>query len=127
MGIGVNAWVWTSPFTDKTLNLLDKAKKMGFDSFEVPVEDPKNFTLSKLKDAFKRTGLKPCVRSFARPDQRRSEIPPGEPRLHRRTAEDRPSARRNGDRGADVQRRRQTPSGFARAEKEGVEPRSQGP
>jgi len=61
MGIGVNAWVWTSPFTDKTLNLLDKAKKMGFDSFEVPVESIDNFTHAKLKDAFKRTGLKPCI------------------------------------------------------------------
>jgi D-psicose/D-tagatose/L-ribulose 3-epimerase len=61
MGIGINAWVWTSPFSDKTLNLIDKAKKMGFDSFEVPVEDPKLITAAKLKEAFKRTGLKPLI------------------------------------------------------------------
>ena len=40
--IGVNAWIWTSPFTTsdpESLALLDKAKKMGFETFEFGLED----------------------------------------------------------------------------------------
>ena len=38
--IGVNAWVWQSPFTTEYLPLVDKAAKMGFDTFEIGLEDP---------------------------------------------------------------------------------------
>jgi D-psicose/D-tagatose/L-ribulose 3-epimerase len=31
MKIGVNTWVWTSPFTTGQMSLLDKVAKMGFD------------------------------------------------------------------------------------------------
>lgn len=40
IGIGVNGWVWTSPFDKSSLPLLSKAKEMGFDAFTVPLEDP---------------------------------------------------------------------------------------
>jgi len=41
VSIGVNAWVWNSPFTtdNEGLALIDKAKQMGFDSFEFGLED----------------------------------------------------------------------------------------
>jgi len=40
IGIGVNGWVWTSPFQASSLPLLAKAAEMGFDAFTVPIEDP---------------------------------------------------------------------------------------
>ena len=38
--IGINGWVWTAPFNNTSLGLLKKARKMGFDTFELPLEDP---------------------------------------------------------------------------------------
>ena len=61
IGIGINAWVWTSPFTNESLGLLEKAKSMGFDSFEFPIEDPSHVTADKVKDAIKASGLRPIV------------------------------------------------------------------
>ena len=39
MKIGVNTWVWTSPFTTKDFHLIPKVKEMGFDVLEVALED----------------------------------------------------------------------------------------
>lgn len=35
---GINTFTWTSPFMTKDLPLLDKAKAMGFDLVEIPIE-----------------------------------------------------------------------------------------
>ncbi len=61
IGIGVNSWVWTSPFTNESLGLLQKAKAMGFDSFEIALEDPANVSAEKVKAAIKESGLRPIV------------------------------------------------------------------
>ena len=38
---GVNTWVWTSPLTTASAReLIPKVKAMGFDLFEIPLEDP---------------------------------------------------------------------------------------
>jgi D-psicose/D-tagatose/L-ribulose 3-epimerase len=62
ISIGVNAWVWTSPFTTDSegLALMDKAKQMGFDSFEFGLEDTSHVDPSKLKQKLQQTGLR-CV------------------------------------------------------------------
>lgn len=39
MKIGVNTWVWTSPFSTQEFGLLPKIKAMGFDLVEVAVDD----------------------------------------------------------------------------------------
>ncbi|PYE30790.1 D-tagatose 3-epimerase [Rhizobium sp. PP-F2F-G38] len=39
MKIGVNTWVWTSPFATADLHILAKAKEMGFDVIEIALED----------------------------------------------------------------------------------------
>ncbi|WP_223567714.1 hypothetical protein [Agrobacterium tumefaciens] len=39
MKIGVNTWVWTSPFTTPDLPILAKVKAMGFDVIEIALED----------------------------------------------------------------------------------------
>lgn len=62
MGIGVNAWIWISPFTtdEESLKVIDKAKKMGFDSFEFGLEDLSHVDPAKLKSRLEANGMK-CV------------------------------------------------------------------
>ena len=40
VGIGINAWVWTSPFDLRAVSLISTAAHMGFDAFTMPVEEP---------------------------------------------------------------------------------------
>jgi D-psicose/D-tagatose/L-ribulose 3-epimerase len=54
---GINTFTWTSPFRTKDLPLLDKAKAMGFDLVEIPIEAEKDINYAKAADAYKRTGL----------------------------------------------------------------------
>jgi len=61
IGIGVNSWVWTSPFTTESLGLITKAAKMGFDSFEIPLEDPTHVRASEVKAALQANKLRPLV------------------------------------------------------------------
>ena len=87
--IGVNAWVWQSPFTTaEHLDLVDKAAKMGFEVFEIGLEDPSHVDPGCFQKAAR--GQQPSARRLrrfgpiARSDARRSQVPPGESRLHSR-------------------------------------------
>jgi D-psicose/D-tagatose/L-ribulose 3-epimerase len=40
MRYGASTFTWVSPFSTKTLDLIDKAKAFGFDCLEVCIEDP---------------------------------------------------------------------------------------
>jgi len=60
-GIGINTWVWTSPFGDHSLQLVDLAAEMGFDVFEIAVEDPSLFTADRLARALRQTNLRPIA------------------------------------------------------------------
>ena len=62
IAIGLNSWVWTSPFTDASADLIYRAKKMGFDAFEIAVEDPAHFAADgAVTRALRETGLRPIV------------------------------------------------------------------
>jgi len=52
-GIGINTWVWTSPFGDDSLELVARAWAMGFDVFEIAVEDPSLFGGDRLSEALR--------------------------------------------------------------------------
>src|SRR5918999_3484503 len=70
--IGVNAWIWTSPFTtsDKeSLALLAKARQMGFDTFEFGLEDVSHVDPAKLKERAKATGLRLVICGASGPDR----------------------------------------------------------
>jgi D-psicose/D-tagatose/L-ribulose 3-epimerase len=54
---GINTFTWISPFKTKHLALLDKAKAMGFDLVEIPIESETDIDYAKAAEAFKRTGL----------------------------------------------------------------------
>lgn len=58
IGIGVNGWVWTSPFTNDSLPLLGKVAALGFDTFTIPVEDPALLTPHRIKSAVQESGLR---------------------------------------------------------------------
>jgi D-psicose/D-tagatose/L-ribulose 3-epimerase len=70
--IGVNAWIWTSPFTTsdpESLALLDKAKKMGFDTFEFGLEDLSHVDPAKLKERAQAAGLRLVICGAFGPDR----------------------------------------------------------
>ncbi len=54
---GINTFLWTSPFTTKDLPLLDKAKAIGFDLVEIPIESEGDVDYAAAAEAYKRTGL----------------------------------------------------------------------
>lgn len=51
IGVGVNAWVWTSPFDADSVALVAKAASMGFDAFTMPVEDPSLIDVDGMRAA----------------------------------------------------------------------------
>lgn len=57
MRFGINTFLFTSPFTDKSIGLFPKFKKWGFDTVELPIEDPDHITPAKVKAALDRAGL----------------------------------------------------------------------
>jgi len=55
---GINTFLWASPFTTQHLHFLDKAKSLGFDLVEIPIEGENDIDYRKAAEAFARTGLK---------------------------------------------------------------------
>ena len=61
INIGVSTWLWTSPFNTDTVGLFSKIKEMGYDSVEIPVEDPELINVSVVKKALADNDLKPII------------------------------------------------------------------
>lgn len=57
ISVGVNAWVWTSPFTGESVEYLRKAASMGFDAFTIPVEEPDLIDIEAIKSTNQETQL----------------------------------------------------------------------
>ncbi len=57
MQFGVSTFLWVSPFTTETFDLVYKIKDMGFDIIEVPVEKKELIDWAKLKEVVKECGL----------------------------------------------------------------------
>jgi D-psicose/D-tagatose/L-ribulose 3-epimerase len=57
MRIGLNTFLYTSPFTTKSVSLFPKFKRWGFDTVEIPIEDPSHIDPVKVRDAAKKAGL----------------------------------------------------------------------
>ena len=55
---GINTFLWASPFTTRHLSILDKAKSLGFDLMEIPIEGEGDIDYAKAAEAYKRAGLK---------------------------------------------------------------------
>lgn len=58
MRLGVSIWLWTSPVTNEVIeHYLPKIADMGFDTAEIPVEDPGSLDADRVRNAFERSGL----------------------------------------------------------------------
>lgn len=69
IGIGVNAWVWTSPFDGRSLPLIRKAVDMGFDAFTLPVEDPDLIQIKSVRAALRDSSIRLHVSGAYGPDR----------------------------------------------------------
>lgn len=59
---GVTTWLWTSPFTTKSISgLFSKIAAMGFDVVEIAVEDPELIDANAVKKGLKQYGLQAVV------------------------------------------------------------------
>ncbi len=57
MRFGINSFLFVSPFTTESVKLFPKFKKWGFDSVEIPIEDPSHIDPVKVKAALDKSGL----------------------------------------------------------------------
>ncbi len=55
---GINTFLWTSPFRTKDLHLMEKAKALGFDVMEIPIEAEGDLDYAKAREAYERNGMK---------------------------------------------------------------------
>lgn len=58
MRIGINSFLFTSPFTNDSTKLFPKFKRWGFDTVEIPVEDPSHIDPAHVKRELDKAGLK---------------------------------------------------------------------
>ena len=61
MQFGVSTFLWYSPFTTSSFDLVYKIKEMGFDIIEVPVEKKELIDWDRLKEMVKEVGLKVTI------------------------------------------------------------------
>jgi D-psicose/D-tagatose/L-ribulose 3-epimerase len=57
MKFGANSFIWVSPFSNRNLEILEKVKAMGFDVFELALEDPALVDPGQLRDRLQQLGL----------------------------------------------------------------------
>jgi len=57
MRFGINSFLFTSPFTTKSVSLFPKFKKWGFDTVEIPIEDPSHIDAAKVRAALDKAGI----------------------------------------------------------------------
>jgi len=57
MKFGINTFLFTSPFTTKSTRLFPQFKKWGFDSIEIPIEDPSHIDPARVKQELDKQGL----------------------------------------------------------------------
>ena len=57
MRIGINTFLFTSPFTNKSTKLFPQFKKWGFETVEIPIEDPSHIDPAHVKAELDKNGL----------------------------------------------------------------------
>jgi D-psicose/D-tagatose/L-ribulose 3-epimerase len=69
MLFGASTFIWTSPFSNEKLALIDHAKALGFDILEICVEDPATIDSAAILARLKATGMKAAVCGAFGPDR----------------------------------------------------------
>lgn len=57
MRLGINTFLFTSPFTNQSTGLFGQIKRWGFDTVELPVEDPAHIDPKHIKRELDKSGL----------------------------------------------------------------------
>jgi len=57
MRIGASTFIWVSPFSNRTLDLIDRVRSFGFDLIEICVEDPGTIDITAIGARAKSAGL----------------------------------------------------------------------
>jgi len=57
MRFGLHTFIYASPFTNESVHLFKKLKNWGFDSVEIPIEDPSHVDPKFLKAAAAKAGI----------------------------------------------------------------------
>ena len=61
MQFGASTFIWTSPFSNETLSLIDHAKALGFDIIEICIEDPDTIDPPSIRSRLQQAGLQATV------------------------------------------------------------------
>ena len=57
MRLGINTFLFTSPFNNKSTHLFKQIKGWGFDTVELPIEDPRHIDPKHIKRELDKSGL----------------------------------------------------------------------
>jgi D-psicose/D-tagatose/L-ribulose 3-epimerase len=57
MRIGASTFIWVSPFSNRTVDLIDRIKAFSFDLIEICVEDPEAIDVTAIGARVKSAGL----------------------------------------------------------------------
>lgn len=57
MRLGLNTFLLVSPFTDKTTDIFKQIKRWGFETVELPIEDPSHIDPAHIKAELDKVGL----------------------------------------------------------------------
>lgn len=57
MNLGINTFLFTSPFTNESTSLFKQFRKWGFDTVEIPVEDPAHIDPAHVRAELDKHGL----------------------------------------------------------------------
>ena len=57
MRYGASTFIWVSPFSNRTLDLIDRVKALGFDLLEICVEDPETIDVPAIRDRVRQAGI----------------------------------------------------------------------
>ena len=57
MRLGLNTFLFTSPFNNKSTNLFKQFKDWGFQTVELPIEDPAHIDPIRVKKELDKAGL----------------------------------------------------------------------
>lgn len=77
MQFGASTFIWVSPFSNDTLDLIDKVARLGFDLIEICVEDPETIDTRRIRERLDRAGIRATVCGAFGPDRDMSADDPG--------------------------------------------------
>jgi D-psicose/D-tagatose/L-ribulose 3-epimerase len=69
MKFGASTFIWVSPFSSETLDLVDKVATLGFDLIEVCIEDPATIDTAAIRRRIEAAGIGATVCGAFGPDR----------------------------------------------------------